>query len=76
MWYLKSAFDAYRNVQDTVQERLADVRSAAMAPLSIMKNILGGTAPPQQNEVERLRRRVDELEALLHKPPAKKKRTK
>ena len=67
MWYLKSAFDAYRNVQDTVQARLSDVRSAAMAPLSIVRNILGGTPPAAAGETERLRRRVEELEALLQK---------
>jgi polyhydroxyalkanoate synthesis repressor PhaR len=64
MWYLKSAFDAYRNVQDTVQSRLSDVRSAAMAPLSLIGNIFGG-APAPEGETERLRRRVEELEALL-----------
>jgi polyhydroxyalkanoate synthesis repressor PhaR len=64
MWYLKSAFDAYRNVQGTVQARLDDVRSAAMAPLSMVRNIFGGTPPPA-DETERLRRRVEELEALL-----------
>ena len=74
MWYLKSAFDAYRNVQDTVQARLSDVRSAAMAPLSIVKNILGGMPPQAESETERLRRRVEELEALLKKPQARKKK--
>jgi polyhydroxyalkanoate synthesis repressor PhaR len=64
MWYLKSAFDAYRNVQDTVQAKLSDVRSAALAPLSIFGNIFGG-APAGEGETERLRRRVEELEALL-----------
>src|SRR5271165_1776260 len=53
MWYLKSAFDAYRNVQDTVQARLSDVRSAAMAPLSIVRNILGGAPPAPDSETER-----------------------
>jgi polyhydroxyalkanoate synthesis repressor PhaR len=72
MWYLKSAFDAYHNVQDTVQSRLTDVRSAAMAPLSLIGNIFGG--PPQPDgETEKLRRRVEELEALLQKPGRKKK---
>jgi len=75
MWYLKSAFDAYRNVQDTVQARLSDVRSAAMAPLSIMKNILGGSAPSTgDSELERLQRRVQELEALQKKPKPRRKR--
>jgi len=72
MWYLKSAFEAYRNVQDTVQARLSDVRSAAMAPLSMVRNMLGG-APAQDGEAEKLRRRVEELEALLKKPGRKKK---
>ena len=67
MWYLKSAFEAYRNVQDTVQARLSDVRSAALAPLSIVKNILGTTSPPVDGETEALRRRVEELEAQLQK---------
>lgn len=65
MWYLKSAFDAYRNVQDTVQARLSDVRSAAMAPLSIIGNIFGGEPAGDGGEMEKLRRRVEELEALL-----------
>jgi polyhydroxyalkanoate synthesis repressor PhaR len=65
MWYLKSAFDAYQNVQDTVQARLSDVRSAAMAPLSIMRNILGAPPAGADSEAEKLRRRVEELEALL-----------
>ena len=76
MWYLKSAFEAYRNVQDTVQSRLSDVRSAAMAPLSIVRNILGGTPLAEDGEMERLRRRVAELEALVRKQEGKKKRGK
>ena len=72
MWYLKSAFDAYRNVQSTVEARLSDVRSAAMAPLSMMKNILGAGSQAT-DEVENLRRRVTELEALLAKPKPKPK---
>jgi polyhydroxyalkanoate synthesis repressor PhaR len=72
MWYLKSAFDAYRNVQSTVEARLSDVRNAAMAPLSMMKNILGAGPPSAADELESLRRRVAELETLVAKPRAKK----
>jgi len=72
MWYLKSAFDSYRNVQHTVEARLSDVRSAAMAPLSMMKNILGAGMPAPEDELDRLRRRVAELEALLAKPQVKR----
>lgn len=76
MWYLRSAFDAYRNVQNTVEARLSDVRSAAMAPLSMVKDILGTSQPTAQDEVEHLRRRVADLEALLAKPQEKQARRK
>lgn len=76
MWYLKSAFEAYHNVQNTVQARLSDVRNAAMAPLSIMKNILGAGTPAPEDETERLRRRVAELEAMVAKPRRQKARRK
>jgi hypothetical protein len=73
MWYLKSAFDAYRNVQDTVEARLSDVRSAAMSPLGLLGNIFGGAPRQQDAEVEQLRLRVAELEALLKKSGRRKK---
>jgi polyhydroxyalkanoate synthesis repressor PhaR len=63
MWYLKSAFDTYEKVQGAVQDRLMDVRSAALSPLNLVKNLL--TPPPEpkaEDELERLRRRVAELE--------------
>jgi polyhydroxyalkanoate synthesis repressor PhaR len=76
MWYLKSAFDAYQKVQEAVQSRLSDVRSAAMAPLATMKNLLSGSsAPPANEELEQLRRRVVELEARLSKPRSARKRS-
>src|SRR6478672_6376840 len=57
MWYLKSAFDTYRKVQDAVQSRLGEVQSAILSPMDVMKKFLGGvpqTAPAQasgQSEV-------------------------
>jgi polyhydroxyalkanoate synthesis repressor PhaR len=69
MWYLKSAFDTYEKVQGAVQDRLKDVRSAALSPLNLVKNLL--TPPPEpkaEDEVEQLRRRVAELEQRLQKP--------
>jgi polyhydroxyalkanoate synthesis repressor PhaR len=74
MWYLKSAFDTYEKVQGAVQDRLKDVRSAALSPLSLVKNLL--TPPPQpkaEDELEQLRRRVAELEQQRQKPRARKK---
>lgn len=72
MWYLKSAFDAYQKVQDTVQNRLSEVQSAITSPVETMKRLLipGEQSSPQtaaEPEVEGLRRRVAELEARLEK---------
>lgn len=56
MWYLKSAFDAYQKVQDTVQSRLS-------APFNMVKDLLTPSAAASGSELEQLRRRVAELEA-------------
>ena len=77
MWYLKSAFDAYGKVQESVASRLDDVRTAALNPLSLVKNFLAPSPPspsPADSEVEQLRRRVAELEARLKKPKSPRKR--
>lgn len=66
-WYLKSAFDAYHKVQESVQTRLADVGSAALSPLAMVRNLLTPQAPERDREVEELRRRVAELESRLPK---------
>ena len=54
MWYLKSAFDAYQKVQETVQSRLT-------SPFQMVREFL--TPQPPDTELEELRRRVAELEA-------------
>src|SRR6201998_2351677 len=45
MWYLKSAFDAYSQVPDTVQNRLTEVQSAILSPVEMMKRFLGTGGP-------------------------------
>src|SRR6516225_8541745 len=75
MWYLKSAFDTYEKVQDAVQTRLHDVRSAALSPINLVKNLL--TTPPDKktdDELEQLRRRVAELEQRQQAPRTRGKR--
>jgi polyhydroxyalkanoate synthesis repressor PhaR len=67
-WYLRSAFDAYHKVQEAVQSRLEDVRSAALSPLGVVRNLFSGATPPapaQPSELDYLRRRVAELEERL-----------
>ena len=68
MWYLKSAFDAYQKVQQTVQSGFSDVRSAALSPLHVVKGFFGG-----DTEVEQLRRRLADLEARLQKKSRRRK---
>jgi polyhydroxyalkanoate synthesis repressor PhaR len=82
MWYLKSAFEAYQKVQDAFQSRLGDVQSAIVSPVEMLNKFLGTTPPPGRPrsegkaEVDKLRKRVAELESRLEKPAreSKKKR--
>ena len=74
MWYLKSAFDTYQKVQDSVQSRLGEVQSAILSPVDMIKKFMGAAAPPSPPrapaapELDALRKRVAELEARLAKP--------
>ncbi len=78
MWYLKSAFDAYQNVQSSVRDRVSEVQSAALSPLHMVKNLV--TGPSKENpaestdELQALRARISELEGRQQKPKPRKKR--
>ena len=80
MWYLKSAFDTYQKLQDTVQNRLSEVQSAILSPVDLMKRFLGTAAssPTEaaspDSEVAVLRKRVAELEGREGKSGRKKRR--
>jgi polyhydroxyalkanoate synthesis repressor PhaR len=81
MWYLKSAFDTYQTLQDTVQNRLSQVQSAVLSPVEMMKRFLGTGTPVSaradaETEVESLRQRVAELEARLQKSRPQKRRSR
>ena len=81
MWYLKSAFDTYQKLQDTVQNRLSEVQSAILSPVDVMKRFLGAAQPApaksaDEAEVDRLRQRVAELESRLSKPSRSKRKSK
>lgn len=85
MWYLKSAFDAYQNVQSSLQTRLNELQSAALSPLQMVKSFLqrpGAEKGDNNEELLELRRRVAELEAQQKprtrnkKSPAKRKATR
>lgn len=79
MWYLKSAFDTYQKLQDTVQNRLSEVQSAILSPVDMMKRFLGTATPSSgrsenESELEALRKRVAELETRLRKSAPEKRR--
>ncbi len=78
MWYLKSAFDAYKKVQNTLESRLTKVQSVAMSPLQMMKNFIPGAATEEASEpkaeLQELRDRIAEMEARQGKPKRPKKR--
>jgi polyhydroxyalkanoate synthesis repressor PhaR len=78
MWYLKSAFDTYRTVQDAVQNRIDTMQSAIMSPVESVKRFLAGPVPstsPQdaESELETLRKRMTELESRIKKSPPQKR---
>jgi polyhydroxyalkanoate synthesis repressor PhaR len=68
-WYLNSTVDLYKKAQETLHTRISDAKSAAGSPLDFVRNLLSGhkwpSAGPQGGEVEKLRRRVEELESRL-----------
>ena len=83
MWYLNSAFDAYRKVQNTVEDGLSEVKSAASSPLQLVKTFIQSTVSERQsekqaeeNELQELRKRVAELEKKAGNPTRKRRRSK
>ncbi len=83
MWYLKSAFDAYKKVQNTLENRLTEVQSVAMSPLQMMKKFIPGAVTEKGSgpgaellELEELRKRIAEMEARQQKTKARRQKTK
>jgi len=70
-WYLNNTLDLYKKAQETLHTRLSSAKSAVASPLEFVRNLLAGQslraqAPaPEAEELEKLRRQVDELEARL-----------
>jgi polyhydroxyalkanoate synthesis repressor PhaR len=81
-WYLKSAFESYRNLQSAVHDRVSQVGSVAFSPLEALGKIFGSgekeqvTRPNQDREVEELRERVANLEAQLKRSSQRKPKRK
>jgi polyhydroxyalkanoate synthesis repressor PhaR len=84
MWYLKSAFENYQTLKNTVRGGLSNIQSAALSPVQMVKSFIQGAAPgaaaiegpAEESELEQLRRRVAEMEARARKPARKKPKRK
>lgn len=77
MGYLKSAFDTYQKVQNTLENGLTQVQSAAGSPFRLMTDLLQGAVvedekSTEENELATLRRRVAELEKRTTKKTPRK----
>jgi polyhydroxyalkanoate synthesis repressor PhaR len=67
-WYLDNSLELYKQAQNTVSTRLSEAKNAVSSPLDFVQNLLAGhSSPPvpEGAEVEKLRRRVGELETRL-----------
>jgi len=83
MWYLNSAFDAYHKVQNTVDDGLSEVKSAASSPLQLVKTFIQSAVSERQSERQteesellELRKRIAELEKKTGNPARKRRRNK
>jgi polyhydroxyalkanoate synthesis repressor PhaR len=79
-WYLNSTLDLYQKAQNTVKTGLSDAKDAVSTPLDYVRKLLAGHSwppAPEGDEVEQLRRRVEELQSRLtkrKKPAARRTR--
>jgi len=70
-WYLNNTLDLYKKAQETVHTRFSSAKSAVAGPLEFVRNLLAGhslrTQGPavEAEELEKLRRQVEQLEARL-----------
>ncbi len=68
-WYLNSTVDLYKKAQETLHTRISDAKNAVGSPLEFVRSLLSAHKWPSPGvhgeEVEKLRRRVEELESRL-----------
>lgn len=87
MWYLKSAFDTYHRVQNSLQSGLSELQSVATSPLSVIERFMSrkaADAAPVESapaeltkdaELRELRERLAKLEARQTRARKPKTRT-
>ncbi len=77
-WYLNNTVDLYKKAQESLHTRISDAKSAVTSPLEFVRNLLSGHSRPafgpHVQEVEKLRRRVEELQSRLNKADMRTRR--
>jgi hypothetical protein len=76
-WYLATTFDLYQKAQEAARARFPEATEVLSRPVEYVRSLLAGHDwPPASNpgEVERLQRRVKELEARLAQRSVAKRR--
>ena len=71
-WYLATTFELYQKARETAGARFPEATAVLSRPVEFVRSLLVGHQwPPagDTREVERLRRRVEELEAALAAQP-------
>jgi len=83
-WYLNSTMDLFQKAQqaaatgsEKLRTGLSEARNVATNPLEFVRSLVGRVTPAQENqEAEKLRRRIEELEARLAESTKPKRRAR
>ena len=79
-WYLNNTLDLYKKAQETVNTRLSTAKNVVAGPLDFVRNLLAGhslaanSRPPENSEVDQLRKQVEELQSRLAQPKKRKRK--
>ena len=79
-WYLDNTLNLYKKAQETVQTRLSTAKNAVASPLDFVRNLLAGHSLQSQapaanaEEIEKLRRQMEKLQARLHQSSRRARR--
>ncbi len=76
-WYLRSAFDAYHKVQQTLRTGIQEANSAVSSPLEVLQRFLPSPKSKESgesDELQQLRARIARLEGK-QRPPKNPKRS-
>lgn len=81
-WYLNSTLELFQKVQSRLRTRIPEAKAVVARPIEFIRSLLGehpwppSAAAPGSAEVERLRRRIEELEARLNNKKPHRRRAR